>query len=94
MPSHEIHEMIDEMVIGEAHDDVHDYLDSTVQVSGSAHRDDPIHTLEAAITYAALNQDPDKLDSAMLHLAADDFFTPEMEEMFKMLQTFNSYGGE
>lgn len=85
MPSHELHEWIDREVLGEEHPDVHDFLDSTVKTSGPHHRDDGIHSLQAAITFASLSNDREKLDSAMLHLAADDFFTPQMEEMWRMM---------
>lgn len=83
-PSHDTHEAFDELVLGEEHEEIHDLLDATAPITGPNHREDPIHSLEAAAVYAALTDDMDALESAALHLAADELIPPGGDDFLQL----------
>lgn len=68
MPSHKTHKMIDVLILGRAHPEVHKYLDEPVKWLGPRHRI-LRHSLPEIL--AKYWNDPERLASAYLHLMAD-----------------------
>jgi len=69
MPSHEIHELIDEIFLGKRHPEVHKIMDLPAIFLGKKHRKyfhDPVSVL------ILFGRDEEKLKSALLHILMDD----------------------
>jgi hypothetical protein len=74
---------VDELVLGKSYDDVHKLMDSLGDL-GPRHRKMPPHTLESVILLFGSN--PEKLKSAILHLALDEAESAAWKNARKMLK--------
>jgi len=75
MPSWKIHRLLDKLILGKEHKDVHEFLDipGTLLNNGNifGHRKYWGHTYDYVILVYLLSKDTDKTLSAWLHLIAD-----------------------
>jgi len=68
MPRHKIHRLIDRLILGREHEEVHAWMDQPYKWLGRRHRILRHSVFEVFVKY---HRDPEKLTSALLHILAD-----------------------
>ena len=94
MPSWYIHELIDEILTGKKHKDVHYFLDVPGVILNNGyikgHRSKWGHSIEYAVLTYLLTKDIDKTISALAHIVTDNMISykegKELEKVVKLLK--------